>query len=67
MLAHEFKLEIETRQLYYVIKKRTDNNMPICIRIARFTRRFISSFLALKYYESVQLGIFNIKFEKNFF
>ena len=41
--------------------------MPICIRIARFTRRFISSFLALKYYESVQLGIFNIKFEKNFF
>lgn len=42
--------------------------MPVCIRIARFTRRFISSFFALKCFESVQLGKWNIKFEKeNFF
>ena len=46
----------------------TVTNMPICIRIARFTRRFISSFFALKCFESVQLGKWNIKFEKkNFF
>ena len=42
--------------------------MPICICIARFTRRFISSFFALKCFESVQLGKWNLKFEKkNFF
>ena len=67
MLAHEFKLEIETRQLCYVIKKMTVNNMPICIRIALFTRRFRSSFFALKCFESVQLGKWNLKFEKKNF
>ena len=42
--------------------------MPICIRIALFTRRFRSSFFALKCFESVQLGKWNVKFEKeNFF
>ena len=38
------------------------------MHIARFTRRFSSSFFALKCFESVQLGKWNLKFEKkNFF
>ena len=41
--------------------------MPVCIRTARFTRRFISSFFALKCFKSVQLGKWNIKFEKKDF
>ena len=42
--------------------------MPICIRIASFTRRFRSSFFALKCFKSVQLGKWNLRFEKkNFF
>ena len=69
MLAHEFKLEIETRELYYVIKKKDSQQYAyLYTRIARFTRRFSSSFFALKSFESVQLGKWNLKFKKkNFF